>query len=178
MRVTLAVTAAVLLAAPALGAQQATPPDRRTVVAINPIATVAGFVTGDLEAKVSPSVSLGVGGSAALIDDLDGYGALEGKVRYYPNERALEGFAIAATFGMATARESIFNSNTQRPTYERATRGTLGTEISYQWLLGPRHRFVTVIGAGAKRVIGAPTFVEPLDNRFVPTFRANIGFAF
>lgn len=178
MRASALVTTLVLLAAPSLGAQQAQRPDRRTVITLNPVATVAGFLTGDLESKVSPSVSLGLGGSAALIDEFNSYGAVDAKIRYYPNERALEGFAIAATVGFATARDYVYNLNSQSSTYERVSRGTFGTELSYQWLLGPRHRFATVIGVGAKRALGSQTYVNPFDNSFVPTARANIGFAF
>lgn len=179
MRAPAFVTSLVLLAAPILGAQQASRPDRRTVFTINPIATVAGFVTGDIERKLSPSVSLGAGGSATLIDEFNRYSALEAKIRYYPNERALEGIAVAATVGVATARGDGYDNNTNLFVInQRVTRATFGTELSYQWLLGPRQRFATVIGIGAKRSLGSRTYVEPFDNAFVPTARANIGFAF
>jgi hypothetical protein len=178
MRSSTLVTTVLLVTASALHAQSAAAPVRRSVLAINPFATVAGFVTGDFERTVSPSVSLGIGGSVALADEFNEYRALDAKVRYYPNERMLEGFAIAATFGVASGRSEIFDFNTQSVAFQRETRGTFGTELSYQWLLGPRRRFVTIVGVGAKRVIGSEPYVRPFDSQFIPTARANIGFAF
>lgn len=61
---------------------------------------------------------------------------------------------------------------------ERVTRPSLGTELSYQWIVGPSSRFVAVVGAGVKRMFGKEGNFEPLDVPVLPTARANIGFAF
>ncbi|MDZ7632149.1 MAG: hypothetical protein U5K74_12600 [Gemmatimonadaceae bacterium] len=34
---------------------------------------------------------------------------------------------------------------------ETARTGSFGTELAYQWLLGPKDRFATVLGFGLKR---------------------------
>lgn len=185
--------AAVTLAAssPVLAQATATAPVRKTAITLSPIALVAGFLTGDVETRIAPSVTFGVGGSASLIDEYKGYRSLDVKIRYYPNERLLEGFAVAGSLGVASAREQLssYTATTittttttfiapSAPSYQRETRATFGTELSYQWLLGPRKQFVSVIGFGVKRVLGADAYVEPISSRFLPTARANIGFTF
>lgn len=173
---TIATSCALLLVAPTLGAQRAS--TARTLITLNPIAAVAGFLTGDIETRVSTAVSVGVGGSIGSTEDFNGYRSLEAKVRFYPNERALEGFAITASAGVASSSDGFYSSNNTVIARERATRGTYGTELSYQWLLGPKRRFATVLGFGVKRIVGADTFIEPLNNEFIGTARANIGFGF
>lgn len=163
------------------------PPTRKTVVTFNPIAIVAGYVGGDVETAVAPTMTLGIGASYAGFDNFNDYGALEAKVRYYPQERALYGFSVAGNLGMATYRQDgpyytydvegnpIYDTGVPR---NRRTRATVGTELSYQWLLGPKRRFVTVIGVGVKRFLGAEDYSDPFDSNIIPTARINIGFAF
>ena len=163
------------------------PPTRKTVITFNPIAIVAGYVAGDVETALTPVVTLGAGASYAGFDNYDDYGALEAKVRYYPQERALYGFSVAGTLGLATYRQDgpYYTYDVEgNPIYgvgvprNRRTRGTVGTELSYQWLLGPKRRFVTVIGLGVKRFLGAEDYSDPFDSNIIPTARINIGFAF
>jgi hypothetical protein len=122
-------------------------------------------------------VTLGAGGSIAGGTDFDDYRAIDAKLRYYPNEKALYGFSIAATLGAVSARDEVFNSNTNSFTYRRDTRATFGTDLSYQWLLGPKDRFVSVVGLGLKRLLGSEQ-QSALDFDYLPTARVNIGFAF
>ncbi|MBC7843044.1 MAG: hypothetical protein H7099_12060 [Gemmatimonadaceae bacterium] len=160
---------------------------RKTVLTFNPIAIVAGYFGGDVETAVSSTTTFGVGASYAGFDNFNDYGALEAKVRYYPQERALYGFSVAGNLGMATYREDgpyyVYDAN-GNPVYSggatgtRRTRATVGTELSYQWLLGPKRRFVTVVGVGVKRFFGAEDYSSPFDANVIPTARINIGFAF
>lgn len=168
--------AAVTLAtgSPVLAQATATAPARKTVITFNPFALFAEYVAGDVETTVSPSVTIGIGGSAVGIRDFNNYRALEAKVRYYPNELALQGFSVAASAGVATARGDSGGQGTST----RFTRPTIGTELSYQWLLGPSHRFVTVLGIGVKRYLGTEGSFDPINIPLLPTARANIGFAF
>ena len=193
------VVSVALCSATVLGAQSAdtaphaaSPPARRTVVTLNPFAVIAAFFTADIERAVSRSVSVGAAGSLAGNGDFNHYGSLEANVRYYPNEKVLQGFSIGATIGLATARSdngyttlnytnqdgsqtTVFASGTSP---ERITRATAGTELSYQWLLGPRHRFVIVLGGGVKRAFGEQRYIDPFNSSVIPTARVNIGFAF
>ena len=166
----------------------ATLPARHTVLTLNPFAVIAAYFTADIERAVSRSVSVGASGSLAGNNDFNHYGSLEANVRYYPNERVLHGFSIGATLGFATARsdysfatrdgngQTIFTG--PGSSQERITRATAGTELSYQWLLGPRHRFVIVLGGGVKRAFGEQRFVDPFNSAVIPTARVNIGVAF
>lgn len=187
MRIPSLATALVILASvPAVSGAQAqgaaparsAPPERRTVVTLNPFFIVAAFLTGDVETKIAPAVTIGAGGSAAFDEDFDGYRALDAKLRYYPNERALQGFSVAATFGVVTGQDEEFLSNGGSVQTRRSTRGSFGTDLSYQWLLGPRHRFVAVTGVGFKRLFNNSSNSRFLDIDYLPTARINIGVAF
>ena len=166
----------------------ATVPARHTVLTLNPFAVIAAYFTADIEHAVSRSVSIGASGSLAGNNDFNHYGSLEANVRYYPNESVLQGFSIGATLGFATARSdysyATLDGNGQTiftgpgSSQERITRATAGTELSYQWLLGPRHRFVIVLGGGVKRAFGEQRFIDPFNSSVIPTARVNIGFAF
>jgi hypothetical protein len=192
--VTVALCCAVVLRAQSADTtpRAATPPARRTVVTLNPFAVIAAYFTADIEHAVSRAVSVGASGSLAGNGDFNHYGSLEANVRYYPNERVLQGFSIGGTIGFATALSDygytsvtnvnqngsqtvVFESGTPR---ERVTRATAGTELSYQWLLGPRHRFVIVLGGGVKRAFGEQRYIDPFNSSVIPTGRVNIGFAF
>jgi len=158
-------------------------PARRTVITFNPLAAIAEYYAGDVETKVSPSATLGIGFSTVGIRDFNNYTALEAKVRYYLAQEALKGFSVAGTLGFATARETdsgyqICNFVCVPVTPDRVTRGTLGTELSYQWFLGPTQRFVSVVGLGVKRFLGREGSFDPVNIPILPTARINIGFAF
>jgi hypothetical protein len=182
----LATTLVVLASAPTLATAQApspaptkvTPPERRTVVTLNPFLIVAAYLTGDIETKIAPAVTLGAGGSIAGDKDFDNYRAFDAKIRYYPNERALHGFSVAATVGVVTGQDEVFVSSGGTVTTSRSTRGSFGTDLSYQWLLGPKHRFVAVTGVGFKRLFNNSSNSRFLDIDYLPTARVNIGFAF
>jgi len=179
----LTVTAIALLTTTSLQAQVAAktkvdPATRKGVVTLNPFAIFAEYFAGDVEVKASPSVTLGAGASWAGIDDFNRYRALEAKARYYPGEKALQGFSVAATAGFASAREVNFDFNGQRTAGGRTTRPTIGTELSYQWIIGPSSRFVAVTGLGLKRLLGTEGNSDPINVPLLPTARINIGFAF
>ncbi len=179
----LLVTAIALLTTTTVQAQAAArvkvdPATRKGVVTLNPFAIFAEYFAGDVEVKASPSVTLGAGASWAGISDFNGYRALEAKARYYPGETALEGFSVAATAGFASAKEENFDFDGRRTAGRRTTRPTIGTELSYQWIIGPSSRFVAVTGIGLKRFLGTEGNSDPINVPILPTARINIGFAF
>jgi hypothetical protein len=57
-------------------------------------------------------------------------------------------------------------------------RPSIGSELRYQWILGPSARFVVLTGLGLKRCFGDDKNVDPLSIPIVPTARINIGIAF
>ena len=206
MRLFSSVAGLTLITAGAMQAQATTParvpPSARTVaVTLNPFALFAEYIAGDVEARIAPAWTIGAGGTFNGIDDYNNYRALEAKVRYYPSEKALQGFSVAGTVGFATAKGNdcsngcyftvdggsrggfsgetpIYPGGGFSDTRRRVTRATIGTELSYQWILGPRSRFVTVVGLGAKRYLGEEGAFGPLNVPLLPTARINIGMAF
>jgi hypothetical protein len=84
---------------------------------------------------------------------------------------------VAATAGFASANDENFDFNGQRIVSRRTTRPTIGTELSYQWIIGPSARFVAVTGLGLKRFLGEEGS-DPISVPILPTARINIGFAF
>lgn len=146
----------------------------RGVATVNPFALFAKYAAGDVEFAAGKAVTLGVGGTFNAIDDYNDYRALEFKARYYPAERALRGFAVAATVGVVAATDREFPS----PREIRRRRPTIGTELSYQWILGPAQRFVVVGGLGVKRLLGTEGNVDPINIPLLPTARVSIGVAF
>ncbi len=180
---TLCVASALQAQATDTTTRSATPEPRKTIVSMNPFAVFALYFAGDVETVISPTATVGAGFSYTGIDDYNNYGALEVKARYYPLEKALEGFSIAGTAGFVTAsaadcRNGCFIGPDTRLPLTRVVRGTIGTELSYQWLLGPKQRFVTVLGFGVKRLLGSAAGFDPLDVPILPTARVNIGIAF
>jgi hypothetical protein len=176
----LTIVAVMLLCAVPLHGQQqprVDPDTRKAVFTFNPFAVFALYFAGDVELKTAKSVTVGGGFSAVGIDDYNNYRSLEAKVRYYPAERALLGFSVAGTAGFATG-SGLDYSTPSGPTRRRVTRPTIGTELSYQWIVGPSSRFVVVTGVGLKRFLGDESNFDPLNIPLLPTGRLNIGFAF
>lgn len=159
---------------------------RKTAVTLNPFALFATYFAGDIETTVKPMLTLGVGGSYNGVSDYNNYRSFEAKVRYYPQETALVGFSIAGTVGVASARDNgyVVYDATGRVILgsasgqNRTTRATVGTELSYQWILGPSRRFVAVGGVGVKRLLGSRGYADPIDSEVLPTARISIGIAF
>ena len=86
----LPIVAVALLVATSLHAQQRVridPDIRKSIITLNPFAIFAEYLTGDVEVKVAPMVTVGAGGSFAG-GNFESYRALEAKVRYYPAEKA------------------------------------------------------------------------------------------
>ena len=189
-RITFVGLLATLLFTGALAAQgplarRIDPATRRAVVTANPFALFAEYIAGDIEVRATPFLTVGAGVSLNQIDDYNNYRAVELKARYYPAEQALQGLSIAATVGVSTANaDSRYSSGNygfismSGNFSERVTRPSLGTELSYQWIVGPSSRFVAVVGAGVKRMFGKEGTFNPLNIPVLPTARVNIGFAF
>lgn len=148
------------------------------VLGLNPIALVLGAVIGDFERTVSPSLTLGVGVSV-VPEYLTNYRAAEAKLRYYPDEHALHGVSLALTTGLVSEPFNSYDYNTNTQTRRMLSRATIGTELSYQWIIGPSRRFALATGAGAKRLLGSATgFYDGAFGSVIPTFRLNVGVAF
>ena len=178
------VTAALLILSVATSAQgQAdlpypTRPEPTTVIGLNPIALAIGAVIGDFEKTIRPALTIGVGASV-LPSYLNRYRAAEAKLRYYPDEHALHGVSLGLTAGLVSQRYRDYNRSFDG-VRRNAVNPTIGTELSYQWILGPSSRFAMVVGAGAKRILGSNSdrSYGTFAGSTVATFRLNLGVAF
>jgi hypothetical protein len=166
-----------------------------STVATNPVGIPFGVLSGEYERAVGTrGLALGVGGlttfgrSPEVLNDggSDTFRSLQLKLKYYPAERGLRGFAIGVTAGVAHERELWFGSYaydasgrevwSQRETRAR-TAPTLGATIDYNFLLGRRQRFLIGLGLGARRPLGVPDGTGPLTRPFIDP-RLQIGFGF
>ncbi|MDQ6831350.1 MAG: DUF3575 domain-containing protein [Gemmatimonadota bacterium] len=169
---------AILALAPvALHAQSAP----NNVLSINPLSSILGFYSGEFEHALSPSTSIGIGGSY-WSDDADNFGngyrlryySTEAKLRYYPSARGLAGFNLGLTGGITRVSE---HHTTAGSIDDGATAGSFGFEFAYNWLLGADRRLLISAGGGAKRLILTSDNVDHTTLAY-PTIRFSVGFAF
>ena len=160
---------ALLLAAapfaPVAARAQSAPEIRRAAVSINPLGIPFGWFTGEAERAVGGGASVALAGSwFDLPSEDDRLATVEAKLRYYPAEQGLRGFALGLTAGYTRFVERyetypptvVFGPNgpSERPiTRREVTDGpTLGVTADYNWLLGARRRMLVGLGVGAKRI--------------------------
>jgi hypothetical protein len=197
LRLAAPLAAALLSAAPvraqdapapvaARGAPPAAPGDYRTTVGGSPFLPIAGIFTGEVEtALAAAGVTLGAGGIADFSGSEERYNSLQAKLKYYPNEQALRGFALGLTFGMASISERVTvcvagdltGCIEQRARTRRDTKPTFGVVADYNWLIGRQRRFLVGAGVGARRVLGDVGGDSPLVST-LPDGRLVVGWAF
>ena len=200
MRRSFAIAATMLVGAVSapLAAQQTAPPSASTTVqapvgvaraqalTIQPISIVVGFYSAEYERAVSRSTTLGLG--AGYLDGFVGsddptdpkYLSVDAKLRYYPGEQPLRGFAIGLTGGYTsvTSRDCAFDvaMNCVSRTDHTSGGPSLGFQLDYNWLLGRKQDFVVALGVGGKRL-----FVNDRNGDITvayPTARISVGMAF
>jgi hypothetical protein len=171
---------AVLAGATPLQAQGPT-----RLVSINPFLPLAGSFQAEFETRVRNNLSVAVAGSYISFDgDDDRTTSADVKLRLYPSEHALEGFAIAAGVGVGRQSQLAYSEciggrgdcNGRR---RSATGPTFAVEMQYQWLLGKRRATAVTVGGGAKRFFldqGSEGY--PVYDEFRPTVRLTVGYAF
>jgi hypothetical protein len=197
----LAALAALALLSPDAHAQTPPPAGRPAPTAIgqtistNPLAAPFGFVSGEYErAFGSRGLSVGVGGLTSVggapqaLNDggSDVFRSLQLKLKYYPRQEGLRGFAVGATLGVAHERalwygSSMIDASGREIWSERVTRArtapTVGTTIDYNAFVGRSRRFLLGVGVGARRTIGGPADGGPLSGTLIDP-RLQIGFGF
>lgn len=136
----------------------------RALVALNPLGIPFEIFSIEAEGVVLPGVSLGgsVSHTAVSEDEGDGEGdprftSGDVKIRYYPGEVALSGFAIGLGLGVTSYSELRNVGTPTVPVLERETltAPTISVLADYNFLLGARQRFVVGTGIGAKRVLAS-----------------------
>lgn len=165
----------IAIAAPvALHAQSAP----ANVLSINPLSSILGFYAGEFEHSMSPTTSIGIGGSY-WSDDFDNggdrvrYYSTEAKLRYYPSGRGLAGFNLGLTGGITRLSEHHTGGSVD----DGATAGSFGFEFAYNWLLGADQRLLISAGGGAKRLILSSDNLDHTTLAY-PTIRFSVGLGF
>ncbi|MFY7923004.1 MAG: hypothetical protein ACOVSI_11365 [Gemmatimonas sp.] len=176
-------TMALSLAAALPHAAQAQAKQPNRVVAINPFLPLAGYFQGEFEQRAKDN--LAVAFSVSSIELVDRYTNADIKLRLYPQERGLQGFAVAAGLGYGRIKNDVdftcpaIPGVVCDPPRASTSGATFSVEMHYQWLLGKSSHTALTLGGGAKRY-----YVDekngPFDTfqRFVPTLRLTIGYAF
>ena len=157
-----------------LGSGRGSVPDtaRRNLFLVNPFGIVFNVYSVEYERVIARSTSIGLAGTYYKPNDFT-YFTSEVKLRYYPSERAPDGFSVALSGGVTHETADIFCFDTCD--FRATDRPTLGFELDYNWLLGPSRRFAIGTGIGAKRFFGSHPYAT-LDG--IPTARIVLGVAF
>lgn len=178
MRLAHLVTTAVLLAAATspLGAQSAATP-RTTVLSVQPLGLIFEFFSAEIEHALKPSMTVGLGGSYWNGTGVGiRYTSGDLKLRYYPEGRALQGFAFGGQVGYTSITGQSTSPSTA--TSEATVSGpTIGVGLDYNWLLGASNAFYVGLGLGAKRLFVNTKDVEDVSGGY-PTARVSVGYAF
>ena len=182
-RVAAAALAAVFIHsfADSLGAQAPAtrvrvPIPTQTYIGFNPLGVPANVFTLELENAVTSGITVGAVGS--YIDfDKSRYATADFKVRYYPGEVVLRGFAVGLSAG-ATRYSHVVSDGTSdvRLSLSAPTAGIL---LDYNWLLGRSERFLVGTGIGAKRILASESERQRAHVDYATvTTRLILGFAF
>jgi hypothetical protein len=164
---------AVLVPAAALA--QAAAPDppapHNQILSTNPLGVVVKWANVEYERRISPASTLGA--SASYFGDLDQSDAAVA-LRWYPQQRALEGFYLGARAGAYRFKTFTYEIRSYRE-HDSVLPGA-GVELGYNWLLGPKHNVSVGTGFGLTRIGGGgDSYTVP---SVLPGFRLNIGIAF
>ena len=172
----------------AQGADAGEQPYQMTL-SVNPIALPFGLFSAEFERAMASGFTFGAGGSyfdGEVLDDDEFEGGdgrdawVQAKLKYYPGETALKGFAVGLTLGYQSA-EDVVESYAPSGVVTSATvsegAATVGVVLDYNWLIGRRRRFLVGTGIGARRVLKDVNYESPLAQVY-PDGRLQIGFAF
>jgi hypothetical protein len=144
----------------------------QTYVGFNPLGVPANVFTLELENAVTSGITVGAVGS--YIDfDKSRYATGDFKVRYYPGEVVLRGFAVGVSAG--ATRYSHMVSDVR----QSLSAPTAGILLDYNWLLGRSERFLVGTGIGAKRILASESERQRAHVDYATvTTRLILGFAF
>ena len=150
-------------------------------ISVNPFLPLFGYFSGEYEQRIKDNVAFALSGSHTRFDDR--YTNIDAKLRLYPNDKALEGFAMASSLGMAWIKrdqddfDCPFDPCT--PTvFKTFATPSFAIELSYQWLLGRSRSTSITTGFGAKRYLGGSRTDFSGIERVLPTARLSIGYGF
>lgn len=165
---------------PARSPQPSTASGPSRFISTNPFLPLFGFFSAEYEQRIKDNVAFAFSGSHTKPDAR--YTNIDAKIRLYPNDKALDGFSLAASLGVAwIRRESRVNFCVDSPCYESYktfTTPSFAVEGGYQWLLGRTRSTAITAGIGAKRYLsGSRSDFQGIE-RVIPTGRLSIGYGF
>jgi hypothetical protein len=143
------------------------PVRQNQVLSTNPFLLLGEWANLEYERKVSPTTTMGIGGSLVSFDDGDDrYQSLVGLVRHYPQGAPLTGFYFGGRLGV----HAVSSDDDDGHAYG------LGVDVGYSWLLGAERNFYIGLGIGATRLFGGDM---PDARVVIPSIRLlNVGFSF
>lgn len=185
-RITMVALALAIIAASAQGQGNPVPTmGYANVVAIDPLGIPLAIASIEYAGDAGGGVALG--GNFSYVAPGDSHDArfttLEAQGRFYPNERAFDGFSVGLTAGVTNYSKGVaLPSPTDGGTvWERhsVSLASLGVIVDYDWLLGRSQRFLVGSGIGAKRLFGNTGRLKDLGGAVAyPTGRLVIGLLF
>jgi hypothetical protein len=129
------------------------------VVSANPFGMLFGLFNAEFERRVSPSATVGAGGST-FKDEADDYVNADAFYRYYPSGRPFDGWAFGVKAGATSVGSGTFFG--------------YGFDVNWSRLMGAGDKVYMGWGFGLKRLVGADEYTQ-----FIPTIRiVNLGVAF
>jgi len=153
----------------------------RTYLALDPLGIPFDIVSLELENAIAPGITIGGTGSYTELDD-DRFTSGDLKLRYYPGEVVLRGFALGVSVGyLHYSKPGVRDVGLPPGAPRRVTLDTptLGVLVDYNWLLGTRRRFLVGTGLGAKRILAGEAERNAADfSRAYLTARFVVGIAF
>jgi hypothetical protein len=138
----------------------------------NPLATPFGFLSAEYERALGRhGFAVGVGALSSFGEDpqapndggSDVFRSAQLKLKFYPRQEGLRGFAIGITAGVAHERQlahgftqydAFGNVTFQERVTSARTAPTIGTTVDYNFFLGRSQRFLVGLGLGARRAFG------------------------
>jgi len=144
-------------------AAQAAVPEH--LISGSPLTLLANWFNGEYERTLNNGTTVGISGGWLDLDE-DDYTGVTGILRYYPRQRAFQGFYIGARGGFFRVDDGE----------KESTPLGLGLDIGYGWLLGPGGSLYIGLGLGVTRLLAGN-----LDHASatIPMIRlVNVGIAF
>ena len=155
-----------------LAAQQADDFQPRNVINANPIGLLINTFNGEYERVISPTTTIGFGGSTSsyenetyIWEDVDGveesvyeyadiqYVNFDVFYRYYPGSSRTRTYRapIGWAFGIKAGVTSVDGAGVGDGTYMG-----YGFDFNRSWVMGPNDNFYIGLGFGLKRLVGVP----------------------
>ena len=156
-----------------LNAQQSEEFQPRNVISANPIGLLINTFNGEFERVISPTSTIGFGGSTSsyenetyIGEDVDGvasesvyeyadiqYVNFDVFYRYYPGSSRTRTYKapIGWAFGIKAGVTSVDGAGVGDGTYIG-----YGFDVNRSWVLGPNENFYIGLGFGLKRLVGVP----------------------